>query len=89
MIELQQEREALAEKAQVYRKKIKERFEKKVKADTFSCGEMVLRWDAMKEYKGNHWKFYHLWLVLLLFQIFWKIIHSYCKLWKVKNCPIQ
>ena len=43
------------------RKKIKERFDKKIKENTFSCGDMVLRWDARKEQKGKHGKFYNLW----------------------------
>ena len=62
MIELQQEHEALVEEAQIYRKNIKERFDRKVKEDTFSCGYMVLRWDVRKEKKGNHGKFDNLWL---------------------------
>ena len=61
LIELQQEREALDEKAQAYRKKIREIFDRKVKEDTFSFGDMVLRWDTEKEQKGKHGKFYNLW----------------------------
>ena len=62
MIELQHERESLAEKAKAYREKIKEIFDRKVKEDTFSFGDMVLRWDARKEQKGKHGKFDNLWL---------------------------
>ena len=51
LIELQQESEAVEEKAQTYRKEIKERFDRKIKENTFSCGDMVLRWDALKEKK--------------------------------------
>ena len=43
-------------------KKIKEIFDRKVKEDTFSCGEMVLRWDARKEQKSKHGKSDNLWL---------------------------
>ena len=57
MIELQKEREDFVEKAQDYSRKIKEKFDRKVKENTFSCGDMVLRWDARKEQKGKHGKF--------------------------------
>ena len=61
LIELQQEREAIEEKAQMYRIKIKERFARKIKENTFSCGYMVLRWDSRKEQKGKHGKFDNFW----------------------------
>ena len=61
MIELQQSREKVDEKAQLYRTKIKNRFDKNIKEHTFSEGEMVLRWDARKEKKGKHGKFDNLW----------------------------
>ena len=44
----------MEEKAQLYRLKIKERFDRKIKDNTFSIGDMVLRWDARKEQKGKH-----------------------------------
>ena len=49
LIELHQEREVVEEKAQMYRKEIKERFDRKIKKNTFLGGDMVLRWDARKE----------------------------------------
>ena len=61
VIELQQNREKVEEKAQLYRLKIKERFDRKIKDNTFSIGDMVLRWDARKEQKGKHGKFDNLW----------------------------
>ena len=61
MIELQQNREKVEEKAQLYRLKIKERFDTKIKDNTFSIGDMVMRWDARKEKKGKHGKFDNLW----------------------------
>ena len=57
LIELQQEREALAEKDQIYKKNIKEIFDRKIKEDTFSFGDMVLKWDARRDQKGHHGKF--------------------------------
>ena len=52
----------MVEKDQYYSRKIKEKFDKKVRENTFSCGDMVLRWDARKEQKGKHGKFDNLWL---------------------------
>ena len=49
LIELKQKRETVEEKAQLYRTKIKEMFDRKIKENTFSNGDMVLRWDARKE----------------------------------------
>ena len=70
MIELLQECEALIEKAQDYNRKIKEKFDRKVKENDFSCGDMVLRWDARKEQKGKHGKFENLWLGPLMISKF-------------------
>ena len=47
----------MEERAQLYRLKIKSRFDRKIKDNTFSVGDMVLRWDARKEKKGKHGKF--------------------------------
>ena len=49
MIELQQNREKVDEKEQLYRSKIKSRFDRNIKEKTFSVGDMVLRWDERKE----------------------------------------
>ena len=61
MIELPQNREKVDEKAQLYRAKVKNRFDRNIKENTFTEGEMVLRWDARKEQKGKHGKFDNLW----------------------------
>ena len=61
LIELQQKWEIVEEKDQLYRLKVKERFDRKIKENTFSVGDMVLRWDARKEQKGKHGKFDNLW----------------------------
>ena len=52
----------MEEKAQLYRLKIKERFDRNIKDSTFSMGDMVLRWDARNEQKGKHENFDNLWL---------------------------
>ena len=61
LIELQQKRETVEERAQLYRLKIKERFDRKIKENIFLVGDMVLRWDARKDNKGKHGKFDNLW----------------------------
>ena len=48
MIESQQNRERVEERAQLYKSKIKSRFDRNIKENTFSVGDMVLRWDARK-----------------------------------------
>ena len=50
-------REQLVEKAATYQKKIKDAFDRKTKIDNFQVGDLVLKWDALKEKKGNHGKF--------------------------------
>ena len=53
--------EKVEESAQWYRLKIKSRFDRNIKENTFSVGDMVLRWDTRKEQKGKHGKFDNLW----------------------------
>eukprot|EP00253_Pinus_taeda_P022184 PITA_22184 len=59
--ELHQIREQLVEKAAAHQKKIKEVFDKKAKANNFQIGDLVLKWDALKEKKVNHGKFNAFW----------------------------
>ena len=59
--ELQQIREQLVEKAAAHQKKIKDAFDRKTKSDNFQAGDLVLKWDALKEKKGNHGKFDAFW----------------------------
>ena len=40
---------------------MKNNFDKKVKADDFELGDLVLKWDASYEDKGKHENFDHLW----------------------------
>ena len=51
----------MEETEQLYRLKIKDIFDRKIKDNTFLVGDMVLRWDARKEQKGKHGKFDNLW----------------------------
>ena len=40
---------------------MKKNFDKKVKADDFKLGDLVLKWNASYEDKDKHGKFDHLW----------------------------
>ena len=66
LIELQQKRETVEEDTQLYKLKVKERFDRKIKDNTFSVGDMVLRWDSRKDQKGKHGKFDNLWFGLFI-----------------------
>ena len=61
LVELHHIREQLVEKSRIHQKKIKETFDRKEKMDSFQDGDWVLKWDALKEKKGNHGKFDALW----------------------------
>ena len=41
--------------------KIKQVFVKRVKANVFKIGDLILKWDAKYEDKGKHGKFDNLW----------------------------
>jgi len=57
LAEVHQIREQLVEKDIAHQRKIKEVFDRKTKIDNFQVGDLVLKWDALKEKKGNHGKF--------------------------------
>jgi len=61
LTELYQIREQFVEKATTHEKKIKEVFDNKAKRNNLQVGDLVLKWDAFKEKKGNHGKFDALW----------------------------
>jgi hypothetical protein len=62
LVEVQQTREQLFDKAQSHQQKIKEVFDKKVKKEYFHLGDLVLKWDAQRKDKGKHGKFEALWV---------------------------
>lgn len=62
LVEVHQIRDQLIKKSIVHQKKIKEVFDKKAKMNSFQVGDWVLKWDALKEKKGNHGKFDALWI---------------------------
>ena len=61
LVEIHQIREQLVEKPAAHQRMIKEAFDKKAKTNNFQIGDLVLKWDALKEKKGNHGKFDAFW----------------------------
>jgi hypothetical protein len=57
LVELQQVREQLVDKSEAHQKRIKDTFDRKEKVDNFQVGDWVLKWDALRQDKGNHSKF--------------------------------
>ena len=53
-------RESIYDRSQLMQDKMKKIFDRKVKADNFQIGDLVLKWDARFEDKGKHGKFDHL-----------------------------
>ena len=62
IIELSELRDKTYDKVQIHQEKMKNTFDRKVKEDTFQIDDLVLKWDALDEDKGNHSKFDHLWV---------------------------
>jgi hypothetical protein len=62
LVEVQQTREQLLDKAQSHQQKIKQDFDKKVNKEDFQLGDLVLKWDAPRKDKGKHGKFEALWI---------------------------
>ena len=60
-MEVQQVREELLGKAQIFQAQMKMIFERRAKPNDFQQGDWVLKWDARYENKGKHDKFDHLW----------------------------
>lgn len=58
---MQQIREGVLDKSQIFQDRMKNIFDKRVKLDDFQQGDWVLKWDARYEDKGKHGKFDHLW----------------------------
>jgi hypothetical protein len=62
LVEVQQTREQLVDKAHDHQLNIKQVFDKKVNKEDFQLGDLVLKWDAPKKDKGKHGKFEALWI---------------------------
>ena len=58
---LQQTRDQVYSRVQVLQEKLKKAFDRRTKAEDFSVGDKVLKWDSRREDKGKHGKFDSLW----------------------------
>ena len=63
LVEVQQIRDQVVDKAQIFQDRVNTNFDRKAKLDDFQQGYLVLKWDARHEDKGKHGKFKHLWKV--------------------------
>ena len=61
LIELQQHRVKVDERLKKYQDDMKTLFHRKTKDKEFLLGDLVLIWDARKEYFVKHGKFDHIW----------------------------
>jgi hypothetical protein len=59
---VQQTREKILDKAHDHQQKIKQAFEKRVNKEDFQLGDLVLKRDAPRQYKGKHGKFEAFWI---------------------------
>lgn len=60
-INLQQTREEVYQRSQIWQEKLKKIFDRRTKSEYFHPEDKVLRWDCRREDKGKHGKFYFLW----------------------------
>jgi hypothetical protein len=57
MVEVQQSREQVMNRAYNHQQKIKQAFDKKSRKKEFEQGDLVLKWDAPRQDRGKHSKF--------------------------------
>ena len=57
MVEVQQIREKVMNRAYDHQQKIKQAFDRKIEKKEFEQGDLVLKWDAPRQEKGKHSKF--------------------------------
>ena len=62
LVELQQSRERVKLNMQENHNKKKENFDKRALEINFYQRNLILKWDAIREDKGNHHKFDHIWM---------------------------
>jgi hypothetical protein len=55
LVEVQQTREQVMDKAHDHQQKIKQAFDRKVRKEDFQLGDLVLKWDAPKTGQGKAW----------------------------------
>ena len=62
MIEVHQLRDQVSSWNQDYQEKMKATFDRNAKARDLQVGDLVLKWDAARQKKGQHGKFDNLWI---------------------------
>jgi hypothetical protein len=62
MVEVQQIREQVMNRAYSHQQKIKQTFDRKSREKDFELGDLVLKWDASRQDRGKHNKFDALWI---------------------------
>jgi hypothetical protein len=62
LVEVQQTREQVMDRAHSHQQKIKQAFDRKVRKEEFQLGDLVLKWDAPRQDRGKHNKFEALWI---------------------------
>ena len=62
MIEVHQLRDQVTSWNQDYQEKMKATFDRNTKARDLQAGDLILRWDAARQKKGQHGKFDNLWI---------------------------
>jgi hypothetical protein len=71
LLEVQQTREKLLDKAQDHQHKIKQTFDKSASKENFQLGDLMLKWDAPNKDKRKHGKFEALWIgPFKIFEVF-------------------
>jgi hypothetical protein len=62
VVEVQQIREQVMDIAHSHQQKINQAFDKKFRKKEFELGDLVLKWDAPRQDRGKHNKFYAFWI---------------------------
>ena len=62
MIEVHQLQDQVSTWNEEYRHKMKATFDKNAKARDLQVGDLILKWDAARQKKGQHGKFDNLWI---------------------------
>jgi hypothetical protein len=83
LVEVHQTREQLVDKEYDHQLEIKQAFDKKVNKEDFQLGNLVIKWDAPRQYKSKHGKFEALWVGP--FQILEVFSNNTFKLWDMED----
>jgi hypothetical protein len=85
VVEVQQIREQVMDRAYSHQQKIKQAFDRKVRKKEFELGNLVLKWDAPRQDRGKHNKFDALWMGPSKSLKYSRITLTGCRIWRVKK----